>query len=76
MLSRNKRLDDTSYEPLLVDVNERLELHRGWKRDQVRKHFGMGRRLKGVRFRINVDMIVRCGRVDEIRQKAVAVQLG
>ena len=66
VLSGDERLDGTSHEPLLVHVDQRLEVHGRRKRRERIEHLGMRRRREVAVHRIDADQL--CGRrgIDQV----------
>ena len=73
VLPRDEVLDGPRDEPLLLHVDQRLELHRIRQRRQRVEHLGMGGRVKVPRRRVDPDRFVRRRGVDEIRELAEPV---
>lgn len=76
MLRADERLDDARDETLLVHVDQRLELHGGRERREVREHLGVRGRLERVCRGVDLDRLGRRGGVDQVGQDAESVQLG
>ena len=68
VLPRDEVLDGPRDEPLLLHVDQRLELHRIRQRRQRVEHLGMGGRVEVPRRRVDSDSFVRRRGIDEIRE--------
>jgi len=75
VLSRDQILDHPRDQPLLVHVDQRLELHRWWERRERLEDLGLTRRVKADRVRVDGHGFVRRRRIDEVGKLAIAIQL-
>ena len=76
MLTSDETFDHPSNPSLLLNVDERFELHRRRERGKSDENLWVCWGLEGIGYRIDTNGFVRCGRIDQIRQMGVAVQLG
>jgi len=67
MLSGNERLDYLCHTPLLVDVNQRLQVHGCRKRIQSREYIGMSKRIEDSRNRVDTKKIIGSGWINYCR---------
>ena len=76
MLAGDETFDHPSDPSLLLNIDERFELHRGGEGSESSENLWMCWWLESVGYGIDTNGFVRCGGIDQIRQVAVAVQLG
>jgi len=64
MLAGDETFDYPSDPSLLLNIDERFELHRGRKRSESGKNLWMCWRLEGVGYGVDTNGCVRCGGID------------
>ena len=75
MLASDETFDHPSDPSLLLNIDERFELHRRREGSESGKNLGVCWGLEGTSDRVDTNGFVRRGGIDQIRQVAVAVQL-
>jgi hypothetical protein len=67
VLPGDERLDRTGHEPLLVHVDQRLEVH-GWRKRRERiEHLGVRRRREVAGHWVDADQLRGRRRIDQVR---------
>ena len=64
VLPGNKRLDYFCHTPLLMNVNQRLQVHGWWKRMQSRKYIRMRKRIEDGRNGVDTKKIIGSSWID------------
>ena len=70
VLASDECLDRTRNQPLLVHIDQRLEMHGRWERWERIEHLRVRRRRKVSRIRLGTDQFCRRSRIDQVWQAA------
>lgn len=73
MLAGDQGLDDTGDPTLLVNVNERFEMHRVGERCKGGEYLGMRRRVEIRSDRIDAHCFIRCCGINQVWQSTVSL---
>ena len=73
MLARDEAFDHPGDTSLLLNVDERLELHQGRERGESGENLRVCWGLEGIGFRIDADGFVGRSWINQIRQLTVTV---
>lgn len=64
LLTSNERFDNSGYLPLLVDINQGLQLYKRWQRCKSRENVGVSWWTACASVGVNLHGKMRCGRVN------------